>query len=274
MVQAVDRVMKPIPIEHIELFSDIARILREKSPSKRTVLEVMEIISKVVEFESATLYLMNNRQDKLDEIATRGETVNLISFLEFDQGTGLAAWAAKQKRPLHIPGREAGVAGVRENHDSVLLLPLLVAGELVGVLCFGDARPHAFDDNTQRYLEVVSHQFALSLERIILNRDLEAAKDKLAKSELKARTFEQEASTSDQFMEIARLAAEINSEINEPLAAIVGSAKIIELEAAHLPHGVGERVKAIVDGARQISLITHKLHKIDRIVTAQFGGDE
>lgn len=273
MTQAADKLMTPIPIEHIELFSEIARILREKNPSKRTVIEVMDLIARVVEFDSATLFLMNNRKDKLDEIATRGETVNLVSFVEFDHGSGLAAWAAEQKRPLFIPGREAGVGGVKENHDSVLLLPLIVADELIGVLCFSHPDRAGFDKNCQRYLEVVSQQFALSLERIILNRDLDAARDKLARSRQQVELPAQQEAAPEKLNEIARLAAEVNSEINEPLASIVGSAKIIELEMARADSDVGERARTIVDGARQISLITHKLQQIDRIVTTQFTGD-
>lgn len=269
-----ERIHTPIPIEHIELFADIARILREKNPGKRTVLEVMEIIARVVDFDSATLFLMNNRKDKLDEIASRGKTVNIVGFLEFDQGPGLAAWAAKQKRPVHIPGRDPSVTGVRQHHDSVLLYPLLVSDELIGVLCFSHPDPDAFDETCQRFLEVVSSQFAFSLERILLVRDVDSLQTRLGRAEQSARAVERQESEDGRLQEIRRLAAEINREINEPLAAIVGSAKIIELESGDLPLQVRERVGTIVDGARQISLITHKLQIIERLVAGQLAGDE
>ncbi len=59
----------------------------------------------------------------------------------------------------------------------------------------------------------------------------------------------------------------IFDEVNNPVSVIIGNARIIELESAGLSKDLSRQVKAIVDGAKRISLITHKLLKIDRLVS-------
>ncbi|MFH1737610.1 MAG: hypothetical protein ABIH23_01290, partial [bacterium] len=48
------------------LVADIARVLREKPAGRKTLGEVLEMISRVVNFESATLFLMDRKRDVLD----------------------------------------------------------------------------------------------------------------------------------------------------------------------------------------------------------------
>ncbi len=259
-----------IPLEHVNLLADISWILREKPVGKRALLEVFDKLSKVISFNSATLYLMNGKKDTLDEVATRGTTVNLISFLKFDQGAGLAAWAAKQKRPLYVPGRDPSGNTVKDHHDTVLLLPLILEDELIGVLCFSSEIPDAFDCSCRRFMEVVGDQVSYSLERVIHLRDLESAQERINLMKSNFENKHQDNTIHDRLNAVAELAALVNHEVNNPLATIVGSAQIIELESANLPRKLTDRVRAIVDGARKISLITHKLQKIDRIVSEQY----
>jgi signal transduction histidine kinase len=69
---------------------------------------------------------------------------------------------------------------------------------------------------------------------------------------------------------VVELAASINHEVNNPLSAIIGNAQMLELDVIKMPPEMITRIKAIVDGARRISLITHKLLKIDRLVTESY----
>lgn len=252
----------------IGLIADIARILREKPAGRGPVMEVFELISRLIPFDAATLYLYNKKRDALDEVVSRGHTVNILNFLHFGMGAGLAGWAAEQKRTLVIPGHDPEEDSVQAHHDSVVILPLLVAQELVGVLCFCHRDRETFDDDRRKLLEIVADQVAISLERILHQKELERQNQSLREAQDKLRAAQSQLIAQEKLKAVAELAASVNHEVNDPLSAIIGNAQMIEMEAAGL--AIGERVKAIVEGARRISLITHKLLKIDRLVSQNY----
>ncbi|MEE9442119.1 MAG: GAF domain-containing protein [candidate division Zixibacteria bacterium] len=254
----------------IELVAEISKILRDKPTSRKSLLKILDLIAQIIPFDSATMYLFNKVQNELKEVATRGKTVNVLDFLQFGQGMGLAGWAAKQKQPLYIPGREPGIDHVRKHHDGILILPLLMDDELVGVLCFSDSTSKSFNTNRRRFLEIVTDQIAVSLERLNYLKQLEQKNLYLEQTQTRLKEAQAQLIAQEKLKAVSELAISVNHEVNNPLSTIVGNAQIIELESADLPEKITKRVNAIVDGARQISLITHKLMKIDRLVSEQY----
>jgi signal transduction histidine kinase len=234
----------------IGLVADIARILREKPTNKKTLSAILELISQIIPFNSATLYLLNKNKDQLDEVVSLGETVNKVEFLQFGIGSGLAGWAAKQKRAVLIPGRNPESHGVRQHHNSVY--------------------PEAFDENQQKLLEIVANQIAISLERILHQRELENRNRSLVEAQQTLRDMQSKLIAQEKLKAVVDLAASVNHEVNNPLSIIVGNAQIIDLESSDLPQRFNQRIKAIVDAAKRISLITHKLLKINKLVSENY----
>ncbi len=258
----------------IGLIADIARVLREKPAGKKTLVEVLEMISKVIGFESATLYLLNKKNGALDEVASCGSPVNLIDFLHFGKGFGLAGWVAKQERPVLIRGHDPEQDSVREHHDSVFIMPLMVRNELVGVLCFSHHDPDGFDENRRKVLEIAADQVAVSIECIIYQKELESRNRSLMEAQQKLKEAQDKLIAQEKLKAVIELAASVNHEVNNPLSVIIGNAQMIELETSDMPPEVVNRISAIVDGARRISLITHKLLKIDRLVSESYLGND
>ncbi|MCK5126297.1 MAG: GAF domain-containing protein [candidate division Zixibacteria bacterium] len=255
--------------DYASLLSEITRTFRKNPAGRKTLLKVLNIISGTITYESATLFLMNKQRDTLEEVTSLGETVNLVSFLNFSQGTGLAAWAVEQKRALYIPGKNPRFAGVREHHNSVIILPLEIEDEIEGVLCFSDMRPNAFEPHERLIFEAVADMVALSIERIKLRHELDAKNKRMAESKEVQRGLKDSLGDTDQIQEIVELAASISNDMTHPLSTIIGQAQLIEMESGDIPKQTARRIQAIVDAARRISLITHKLHKIENILSDQ-----
>lgn len=254
----------------IELVTNIARMLREMPAGRQTLTDVLDKISSVIGFESASLFLINNSTDTLEEAAAIGQKINLLDFLRLGKGFGLAGWVAEQAQPIMIPGRSPETSGVRDHHDSVLVLPLKVEGQVLGVLCLGHHDPKAFDDKRQKVLEIVADQVAISIERIMSQKELEAKNKMLMKAREELEETQKQLIAQEKLKAVVELAASINHEVNNPLSAIIGNAQMLELDVIKMPPEMITRIKAIVDGARRISLITHKLLKIDRLVTESY----
>lgn len=257
----------------IGLIAEIAKMLREMPASRQVLVEVLEKISSVIGFDSATLYLLNGKTDTLEEVASIGQKVNLLDFLRLGKGYGLAGWVADQARPVLIPGRTPEVDGVRQHHDSMYILPLLVGGTVLGVLCLSHHSCDAFDESRQKVLEIVADQVAISIERIMKQRELESKNSSLREAQEKLKQAQEQLLTQEKMRAVAELAASVNHEVNNPLSIIIGNAQMIELDADRVPPEVAARIKSIVDGARRISLITHKLLKIDRLVSDNYLND-
>lgn len=255
----------------IGLVADIARVMRDKPSGKKKLAEVLELISGIVSFDSATIYLVNRKTGELEEAATLGETVNCLDFINIGSGSGLVGLVASQRKPILLPGRNPeSRPGVKADHDSLLILPLLIAEELVGVLCFSHHEIDGFDTNRQKLLEIVADQIAISIERIMHQQELEANNRSLLAAQKELKEAQAQLIDQEKLNAVAELAASVNHEVNNPLSVIVGNAQIIELESNEIPEKFTIRVKAIVDAARRISLITHKLLKIDRLVSENY----
>ncbi len=253
---------------------DIARILREKPPGKNTINEVLELIAGIIPLDAATLYLIDRNKDRLEKIASHGADVNVHEFVQFGKGDGLSGWVARQKTPLILQGREPHEDTIGNHHDSIMILPLMVLDDLIGVLCCGSRERRAFDANRQKLMEVVADQVAISMERIMYQRKLESKNHQLTKAQMELEEAQTQLINQEKLKAVCQLAATVNHEINNPLSIIIGNAQIIELEASGLPEKVTQQVQAIVDGAKRISLITHKLLKIDRLITESYLDDE
>ncbi len=252
------------------LVAEISRLLREQSSDRTTFELVLGRINTIIPFDAASLYLMNESDDNLDEVASFGKSVNILEFLRFGKGFGLAGWVAAKREPIYIRGRSPETDGVREHHDTVFILPLLVKDELVGVLCFSDHSPDAFNEQQRQLLQVVGDQVAISIERIFYQQKLEKQNRSLEQAQRELQAAQEQIIAREKLSAVAELAASVNHELNNPLSIIVGNAQMIELEAPDLSPAVAGRIQAIVEGARRISLITHKLLKIDRLVTEDY----
>jgi transcriptional regulator with GAF, ATPase, and Fis domain len=246
----VGREATAAPVNVMGMMADMARRLREQTATRETLVEILESIVRVVGVQAATLYLLNRRTGQLDPMASSGPTVDLLHFVQFERGRGLTGWVAQQKRPVCIRGRDPERNGVRDHHDSVMIVPLSAGEELLGVICFSHPDRDAFDADTQELLEVVAGQVAISLERVFYHSELEAGRRALAAAQ-------------EQIDATRERAASVGRDIADPAAAIMGNAQIIELETAHLPEDIRRRVHAVIEGAKRISLLTHQLLKSD-----------
>jgi len=258
----------------IDMVAEIARILREQPLRKEALTRMLAHIAGIVPLDAATLYLYDRERDRLDKIASHGAATDLLEFVHFKSGQGLSGWVAGQKEPIVIQGRDPAIDHVRRSHDSVMILPLLVMNDLIGVLGCSRHERQAFDENRQKLMEIIADQTAVSLERIIYQRELEMKNQALQKAQDELKNIRTQANAPEKLSAAARLAASVNDEIRKPLSVIIGNAQMIELEADDQPDNLIKRTRAIIESTNRISLITHKLSQIDRLVTGNYSADQ
>ena len=266
------RKMKVDTSNHLEkelaLLYEISTLVQLSPSNKETFEKVLQLIGEVIDFRSASMFLVSMETDKLHEVAKVGRSVDLIGFVRFDMGMGISAWVAKEKRPIVLNN-------LRKDHNgshmkSFMSVPMIFKDELIGVINFANDQPGAFTQRDMQIVGIIAAETAVTIERMIyeyrlekknnelveINRKLKKAQDKLIKLEKKQTAVE--------------MAATLNHEINNPLAIIAGNAQFLLMTMKNSNPSIIKRLKAIDKEASAIASITEKFRQLDSLVVENY----
>jgi diguanylate cyclase (GGDEF)-like protein len=153
-----------------EIMAEMGAALRlEKRPAE-AVADLLKLLGELVPFDRASVYVHDPVAGRLEPFATLGEPVDLIDGVSFELGSGFSAWVGKRKKAtlltdLQRPPRE-GERPLR----CFMSVPVIVHGDLVGVLNLGHAEARAFEDEHVRLAGTVSSLLGATLTRVVVER--------------------------------------------------------------------------------------------------------
>ncbi|MEW6015980.1 MAG: GAF domain-containing protein [Candidatus Zixiibacteriota bacterium] len=277
MNQAAKRKKTEEPISRfwnkISLVADVAAVIRNEPPGKETFARVLKMIQEIVAFESATLYLYDKKRKRLDEMVSLGERVEPIDFVQFEVGSGITAWAARQKKPVLLSNIRNLDRPPEKTRSSFLSIPLLVAEELIGAVNFAHTLPDFFRDKDLKLLTIVGDQIAISIERLIYQAELEAKNQALQKAHEELMESQRHIINHEKLSAVKELARSVNHEINNPLAVIVGQTQCLALIRDQLAPDLIERLECIENEAMKIAEINRRLLQIEDLVSESYLDD-
>ena len=168
---------------------EISRLIRSFDSHEDRFLKALELVQNAVGCHSASLFIYDDKQEKLVETATVGSRVDLIEATEFELGSGLSAWVAKQREAVLLPD-------VRKNNPdgfkSFISSPLVTEESLIGVLNIGHHTPNYFTEHHLKFIEIIASQLAITIERSRFESKLleQNAALEEAHNEIKKREFQ------------------------------------------------------------------------------------
>ena len=256
-------------IESLRMLYEISTLIRSDLKIEDKFKQTLEKVVNAVCCHSASIFLKNDNTGKLEEVATIGTMVDLIETIDFDMGSGLSAWVAKQRKPVVLQDIKKGN---RKHFKSFVSTPLISDDNLIGVLNIGHEQPNVFTDEKLRFLEIIAQQLAHLIERtqfekelIEKNKALQNAHDEIKKQQ--KRIIEME-----KFHVLAQMAASVNHEINNPLTTIIGNIELLLMTQSEMDDKVKEKLNIVLDEARRIGRINDKIRNIKRVVTEDYLG--
>lgn len=158
----------------------LAPLFCQSQESSELYRQILTVAGELLRTKSQSLFLHDEGTGILREVASVGDTVDLIDFVPFQMGSGLSAWVGQEKRPIRISrrGRRS-----RESGAAFLAVPLLSDNELVGVITFTDQERNSFGEDDVTTAETMAMQIAAGLERRVYQEQLASLNDRIYRAE-------------------------------------------------------------------------------------------
>jgi transcriptional regulator with GAF, ATPase, and Fis domain len=245
---------------------EISCLVQESDVDVDSFEEIIKTLGKLVDFRSASLFVVSGDAGDLEEICTVGKTVDLIDFVKFNMGSGISAWVAQKRRHIILNNLRKSRGGTRTR--SFLSVPIVMAGEVTGVINLAHDEPDSFTQVDAEIVKIASSPLALLIERIkhrknenklgdeilSLNEQLTSVREKMA-------GFEKSGSSED-FMKA------LNEKLSNPLAIIAGNAQFLIMTMKNPGTSVLKRLKAIDREATNLIALTNTGESVEALTQA------
>jgi len=156
-------------IIHLSLAYKINQEIGPVNELEKLVKLLMERIISILRVEMGSLMLVDKMQKQLSIKAAKGLKEEIIKETKIKFGEGISGWVAKEAKPLLIKdlskdGRFKKRGG-KYSTDSLLTVPLVVAGELIGVLNVNNkTTKDVFDKDDMDMLLTIANHAALLIK--------------------------------------------------------------------------------------------------------------
>jgi two-component sensor histidine kinase/putative methionine-R-sulfoxide reductase with GAF domain len=166
---------------------------------------VAGVAVQVTATDSSQVYLFNDAHDTLvlRAVDDGSATEDLVGKLRLKVGEGLAGWVAQHKEAVAVEhdayndSRFKFVPGLEEDkYQSMLSVPLLYRGEVIGVINVRTVKPHTYSKTQVRLLQSIAAQIAGAVETSRQYRKLEKRASQLSTLSEVSKTI-----TSDLYLE-------------------------------------------------------------------------
>jgi len=242
---------------------DAQLMLQDLSKLAASILDINRLTSLLLDRLTATMHikgayviLKEKENPQFHLIARKGQT-SLEQEVIFRDDHPLVRWMASHKGPLArhdldvLPQFKGLWVEEREDLDRIeaeLFIPLLVRGELIGMLILGPKLSEAaYSPDERLTLTTLASQTAVAIQNAWLYSDLEANVEEL--KQMQAQLLQ-----TEKLSALGGMIAGVAHEINNPLTAVIGYSQLLQAMdlGSQVHHDLGQileaglRVKRIV----------------------------
>jgi GAF domain-containing protein/anti-sigma regulatory factor (Ser/Thr protein kinase) len=135
----------------------------------RLLAALLERIAEILAVDTTAILLLDEETNELVARAARGLEEEVERGVRIPVGAGFAGRVAATREPVKIidlaPGDAVNPLLYEKKICSLLGVPLIVEGKLLGVLHVGSLTPRTFSDDDTTVLQVVGDRVALAIDR-------------------------------------------------------------------------------------------------------------
>jgi diguanylate cyclase (GGDEF)-like protein len=160
-------------ISDAEVLVALSEIAQRVAPATEAFRAALEQIGRAVSYENATLFVMDRDSRSLVEAATVGERIDLIGHVRFERGSGFSSWVAQSRKPVLLNDLHREGGSEAPSVRSFLSVPVVVQGDLVGVVNLSHSAPGAFDEESASRVSLMMLPVSAMVTRLVLQRESE-----------------------------------------------------------------------------------------------------
>jgi diguanylate cyclase (GGDEF)-like protein len=162
-----------------EQIEEIGRALTSELDPKEVLGKVITAVLEVLDIDGASVWLCEGPDGKVGRIAEAGGEISLPVGLTWDLDGELAEKLLEMRKPVIIDDLASSPLipdALREylESGSSMGAPLLIGGQVGGILTAGSRSPRHFTDNDAAVLQRLASQASVALENARLHASLQA----------------------------------------------------------------------------------------------------
>jgi GAF domain-containing protein/anti-sigma regulatory factor (Ser/Thr protein kinase) len=191
------------------------------SLSTSSVLQsIVTILRMTLDCRACSIFLIDRTGEYLRLEVASGPSVAWKGIAQLKVGEGISGRVIAEQSPIYIPDtrRESDFIFFDPQIRSLLVVPLLVRGEVIGTLSIDDTEPHAFDQEA-RLMTIAAAQAAVAIENAQLYESLQSSYDELEHAFDELRHLDKSKS---------ELIQNISHELRTPLTFIRGYVELLQ----------------------------------------------
>ncbi|MBN1640491.1 MAG: GAF domain-containing protein [Anaerolineae bacterium] len=223
-----------------------------------TVLNsVTDILKRVLNCRGCVIFLLDEEREWLEIQVSSGIKPHWQRSARMRMGEGIAGRVAQTGQPIYIPDTQCEPQFIVFDPAvrSLLAVPMVYKGSVIGVLNVDDDKVDAFTPDTERLLSIAAAQAAVAIENAGLFEALNERAARLARAH-------RELQESDRLR--AEFVQNMSHELRTPLTFVKGYAELLlEGKLGPLTHRQQESVQIVSERTDQV------IRLIDEMLTLQ-----
>ncbi|MCL7452179.1 MAG: GAF domain-containing protein [Anaerolineae bacterium] len=152
--------------DSLALINEVGRTLTQVLDPERVLKTVVRAAGELLDCERSIIFQADSEDGKLVAVASHGVPRAELDDLRFAPGEGLVGRVAATQEPLLVANTEVEPDFVKGSlpTGSLLLVPMMVGTQLLGVLTVSSPRQYAISEAGQLLLTTLADQGAVALE--------------------------------------------------------------------------------------------------------------
>jgi sigma-B regulation protein RsbU (phosphoserine phosphatase) len=195
-----------VRLQQIQAITDVALSHLE---DEDLLGEVLDRVREILHVDTAVVLLLDETGQRLVAVAARGIEEEVRQSVQVPVGKGFAGRVAAERRPVTIEDVDsASVVNpllVQRGIHSLLGTPLLVGGDLLGVLHVGSFTRRRFTADEVEFLQLAADRAALAAHSLRATAERAATRPMIADVEMAARYSPGTASVGGDWYDVFRL---------------------------------------------------------------------
>ncbi|MFP4248599.1 MAG: CHASE2 domain-containing protein [Armatimonadota bacterium] len=238
----------------LQAIAGVGRLVNSSLDREQLLLEILRWAETEIDAEASSILTMEPDGQRLRFEVALGDKADMLKDITVRVGEGIAGTAAATGEPIvsqDVASDERWSSDVAYAIDyatrSILCVPMLLRGEVIGVIEVINKRGGPFTEHDVQLLQVIAHQSALFLENARLYRELSDRVD-FANEELR------KTNTRLQF-EMARIATLVDEMADAVIATDGADRVVIFNNAAERMFGIPAQR---AEGRLAMTLVDHQ----------------